>query len=175
MHLHLKVYINHVMLCILLNIILNLQHCSFSFNTQEEMHLNVSSTSTARNWTAVGVSRGNNGLRRGPAGLNRSWTFDPCTPCLKICTPTFKILPNTLGSGDAKCHPWGPVEGCMNCGNVEAGVGSIRTHPSTPPRFEPCRRRQGRRSVPKTLDDPKLIANWGRSVQSIHEEVGTGG
>ena len=46
-----------------------------------------------------GVSRGNNGLRRGPAGLNRSWTFDPCTPCLKICTPTFKILPNTLGVG----------------------------------------------------------------------------
>ena len=39
---------------------------------------------------------GKNGLRRGPAGLNRSWTFDPCTPCLKMCTPTFKILPNTL-------------------------------------------------------------------------------
>ena len=53
-------------------------------------------TSTPWNWTAVGVLRGKNGLRRGPAGLNRSWTFDPCTPCFKICTPTFKILPNTL-------------------------------------------------------------------------------
>ena len=28
---------------------------------------------------------------------------------------------------------------------------------------------------PKTLDDSKQTANWGRSVQSIHEEVGTGG
>ena len=27
----------------------------------------------------------------------------------------------------------------------------------------------------KTLDDSKQTANWGRSVQSIHEEVGTGG
>ena len=31
------------------------------------------------------------------------------------------------------------------------------------------------RSEPKTLDDFKQTANWGRSVQSIHEEVGTGG
>ena len=43
-----------------------------------------------------GVSRDKNGLRRGLAGLNRTWTFDPCTPCLKCCTPTFKILPNSL-------------------------------------------------------------------------------
>ena len=43
-----------------------------------------------------GVSRDKNGLRRGLAGLNRTWTFDPCTPCLKFCTPTFKILPNSL-------------------------------------------------------------------------------
>ena len=28
---------------------------------------------------------------------------------------------------------------------------------------------------PKTMDDSKPTANWGRSVQSIHEEVGTGG
>ena len=42
-----------------------------------------------------GVSRDKNGLRRGLAGLNRTWTFDPCTPCLKFCTPTFKILPNS--------------------------------------------------------------------------------
>ena len=47
-----------------------------------------------------GVSRDKNGLRRGLAGLNRTWTFDPCTPCLKFCTPTFKILPNSLGGGD---------------------------------------------------------------------------
>ena len=26
-----------------------------------------------------------------------------------------------------------------------------------------------------TLDDTKQTANWGRSIQSIHEEVGTGG
>ena len=25
------------------------------------------------------------------------------------------------------------------------------------------------------LDDPKQTANWGRSIQSFHEEVGTGG
>ena len=43
-----------------------------------------------------GVSQDKNGLRRGLAGLNRTWTFDPCTPCLKFCTPTFKILPNSL-------------------------------------------------------------------------------
>ncbi len=43
-----------------------------------------------------GVSRDKNGLRQGLAGLNRTWTFDPCTPCLKLCTPTFKILPNSL-------------------------------------------------------------------------------
>ena len=43
-----------------------------------------------------GVSRDKNGLRRGLAGLNRTWTFDPCTPCLKFCTPTYKILPNSL-------------------------------------------------------------------------------
>ncbi len=47
-----------------------------------------------------GVSRDKNGLRRGLAGLNRTWTFDPCTPCLKFCTPTFKILPNSL----VLCH-----------------------------------------------------------------------
>ena len=34
---------------------------------------------------------------------------------------------------------------------------------------------QGRRPEPKTMDDSKQTANWGRSVQSIHEEVGTGG
>ena len=46
-----------------------------------------------------GVSRDKNGLWRGLAGLNRAWTFDPCTPCLKFCTPTFKILPNSLPHG----------------------------------------------------------------------------
>ena len=37
------------------------------------------------------------------------------------------------------------VEGCVDCGNVEAGVGSIRTHPSTPLCVGPRRGRQGRR------------------------------
>ena len=32
----------------------------------------------------------------------------------------------------ACCHPRGPVEGRMDCGRVEAGVGSIRTHQSRP-------------------------------------------
>ena len=67
------------------------------------------------------------------------------------------------------------VQGCMDCGNVEAGVGSIRTHPSAPPRIGPMRGSQGRRPEPKTLDDYKQTANWGWSVQSIHEEVETGG
>ena len=58
-------------------------------------------------------------------------------------------------------------------GNVEPGVGNIRTHPGTPSRIGPSRRRQGRRAEPKTLDDSTQTANWGRSVQSIHEEVGT--
>ena len=57
---------------------------------------------------------------------------------------------------------------------MEAGVGSIRAHPSTSPRIGPRRKRQGRISEPKTLDDSKQTANWGRSVQSIYEEVGTG-
>ena len=60
----------------------------------------------------------------------------------------------------------------MDCANVEAGVGSIRPHSSTSPHIGPVRRRQGRRSESKTLDDSKHTANWGRSVQNIHEEVG---
>ena len=63
----------------------------------------------------------------------------------------------------------------MDCGSVEAGVGSIRTHPGASPGIGPRIRRQGRRPVSKTLDDSKQTVNWGRSVQSIHEEVGTGG
>ena len=44
------------------------------------------------------------------------------------------------------------------------------------PHIGPRRRRQGRRSSEsKTRDDSKQTANWGRSVQNIHEEVGTGG
>ncbi len=43
-----------------------------------------------------GVSRDKNGLWRGLTGLNRTLTFDPCTPCLQFCTPTFKMLPNNL-------------------------------------------------------------------------------
>ena len=79
-------------------------------------------------------------------------------------------VPPTLqqeGSG------WGSVEGCMDCGSVEAGVGSIRTHPSTSARIGPRRRRQGRRPESKTLDDSKQTTNWGRSLQIIHEEVRT--
>ena len=60
----------------------------------------------------------------------------------------------------------------MDSGNVEAGVGSIRTHPSTSPRVGHRRRLQGRRSESKKLDDSKHTANWGRPVQKIHEEVG---
>ena len=48
-------------------------------------------------------------------------------------------------------------------------------HPSTSPRIGPMIRRQGRRSESKTLGDSKQTANCGRPVQSIHEEVGTGG
>ncbi len=52
-----------------------------------------------------GVSRDKYGLRRGLAELNRTWTIDPCTPCLKFCTPTFKILPNSLiGSNIIGCY-----------------------------------------------------------------------
>ena len=46
---------------------------------------------------------------------------------------------------------------------------------STLPRIGARRRRQGRRSESKTLDDSKQTANWGRPVKSIHEEVGAGG
>ena len=45
-------------------------------------------------------------------------------------------VPSTLQQGcsvDARCHPRRPVEGRMGSGNVEAGVGNIRTHPSTSP------------------------------------------
>ena len=59
--------------------------------------------------------------------------------------------------------------------NMEAGVGSI-THQSTSPHMGPRRRRQERRSSEsKTLDDSKQTANWDRSIQNTHEEVGTGG
>ena len=58
-----------------------------------------------------GVSRDKNGLRRGLAGLNRTWTFDPCTPCLKFCTPTFKILPNSLVDNSVAMHiRSGPIQ-----------------------------------------------------------------
>ena len=36
---------------------------------------------------------------------------------------------------------------------------------------DPGKRRQGRRNESKTLDDSKQTANWGRSVQSIYEEL----
>ena len=42
--------------------------------------------------------------------------------------------PQRVGSG-------GPLKGCMDCGSVNAGVGSIRTHP-TSPRVGSRRRRQ---------------------------------
>ena len=34
---------------------------------------------------------------------------------------------------------------------------------------------KGEDLTPKTLDDSKQTANWGRSIQSFHEEVGPGG
>ena len=64
-----------------------------------------------------GVSRDKNGLRRGLAGLNRTWTFDPCTPCLKFCTPTFKILPNSLGENEG----WEGSRGRMRDGREVGG------------------------------------------------------
>ena len=51
--------------------------------------------------------------------------------------------------------------------------GPTRVGP-TSPHIGPRRRRQVRRSESNTLDDSRQTANWGRSVQSIHEEVGTG-
>ena len=53
--------------------------------------------------------------------------------------------------------------------------GEHPAHPSISSRVGPRRRRQWRRSESKTLDDSNQTANWGRSVQSIHEEVGNGG
>ena len=50
---------------------------------------------------------------------------------------------------------------------MEAGVGSIRIHPSTSPHIGPRRRRQGRGPDSKTLDDSKQTAIWGRSLQII--------
>ena len=66
-------------------------------------------------------------------------------------------------------------EDAMAFGNVEAGLRSIRNHPSTSPRIGPRRRCQGRRTESKTLDYSKQTANWGRSIQSFHEVVGIGG
>ena len=53
--------------------------------------------------------------------------------------------------------------------------GKHPVHPSTSPRIGPRRRRQSRRTESKTLDGPKQTANWGRSIKSFHEEMGTGG
>ena len=55
-------------------------------------------------------------------------------------------VPSTLQQGgfrDAKCHPRGPIEGCMDCDILEARVGRIRTDPSTSPHIGARRRRQG--------------------------------
>ena len=68
---------------------------------------------------------------------------------------------------DAECHPRGLAEGSLACRNVEPGVGSIGTHPSTSPRIGPRTRRQGRRTESKALDDSKQTENWGRSMQSF--------
>ena len=57
----------------------------------------------------------------------------------------------------------------------QAWEAMIQTHSSTPLCVGPRRERQGRISEPKTMDDSKPTANWGWSVQSIHEEVGAGG
>ena len=68
-------------------------------------------------------------------------------------------------------------EGCMDCDNVEAGVGSIRTHPSTSQRIsdsgEGVKGEELSRKHWSTLN--RLRTAWGRSVQSIDEEVGTDG
>ena len=62
-----------------------------------------------------------------------------------------------------------------DCSSLKAGVGSIRTHPSTSPCIWTRRRRQRRSSVSKTLNDSEQTTNWGRSLQIIHGEVVTGG
>ena len=77
-----------------------------------------------------GVSRDKNGLRRGLAGLNRTWTFDPCTPCLKFCTPTFKILPNSLRSRPSRLAGTDPSNSDGGvCVGVHAGA-CVRVHAS---------------------------------------------
>ena len=91
-----------------------------------------------------------------------------------FCRYRYLRLPMGICSAPKVFHK--TVYQCLeDCGNVEAGVGSIRTQPSTPLCVGPRRGRHGRRPEPKTMDDSKPTANWGWSVQSIHEEVGTGG
>ena len=65
----------------------------------------------------------------------------------------------------SKCHIGNRnPKSSVFCIQMEAGVGSMRTHPSTSPRIGPRRRCQGRRPESKTLDDSKQTANWSRSV-----------
>ena len=95
-------------------------------------------------------------------------TKNEVPPCrLKSCKPYNKEAQERLSVI--------PEDRSKDAWIVEAGVGSIRTHPSTPLCVGPRRGRQGRRPEPKALEDSKPTANWGRLVQSIHEEVGTGG
>ena len=72
----------------------------------------------------------------------------------------------------AKCHRMMHV---LRQHGSRSGKHPDRTHPSTSPHIGPRRRRQARRFESNTLDDSKQTANWGRPVQSIHEEVGSGG
>ena len=58
---------------------------------------------------------------------------------------------------------------------VEAGVGSIWAHPNTSPRIGSRRRRQGEDLSRKHWTTLNRLRTSGRSVQTIHEEVGPGG
>ena len=46
---------------------------------------------TAQNWPATWQTR--------PTETSEMVAHCTCTPCFKFCTPTFKILPNTLNTG----------------------------------------------------------------------------
>ena len=77
------------------------------------------------------------------------------------------------------------IEHCTVDRSKDAGIAATwkqeweASGPTRVHRYDLCvgprRGRQGRRPEPKTMDYSKPTANWGRSVQSIHEDVGTGG
>ena len=81
-----------------------------------------------------------------------------------------------LGIGDAYACGYYSVP-CVHVRYIyfPPGIKTFRAIRKTFHVSDPGEGVKGEELQSKTLDDSKQTANWGRAIQSFHEEVGTGG